>query len=297
MNTVINNTVFNVVANPVLTPFFNGVSGPVDYLTNATARAQLTQGLVEFFGDVFALNCTDGTVLPYTGPGMVDAHDSMAISRPVFTNFNDEVIQTGGELGVVDADLDRILIILNTQRAQICNSGAECATPSLCDKYSILLFLTNEQLLTVIVNETVIDVVGSSLLRFFDGSIRPPSFVDPANAALLATLELHLVQFFAQANILGCTDNSIGGYQGNPDMKAVHAPFPIFLADFNLFNNLLVAVLARKGVDAADQATVLTVLESTKGDICNQADCGNGSQANLFVSFFLLLSAFLVALF
>ena len=55
-------------------------------------------------------------------------------------------------------------------------------------------------------------------------------------------------------------------------MKTVHANMPITPYFFDEFNNALVGVLAGAGVTSEDQAAVMAVLQSTKGDICN-TDC------------------------
>ena len=52
-------------------------------------------------------------------------------------------------------------------------------------------------------------------------------------------------------------------------MKAVHAKMPITPYFFDEFNNALIGVLAGAGVTSEDQAAVMTVLQSTKADICN----------------------------
>eukprot|EP01115_Flamella_aegyptia_P005576 TRINITY_DN2334_c0_g1_i1.p1 TRINITY_DN2334_c0_g1~~TRINITY_DN2334_c0_g1_i1.p1 ORF type:complete len:197 (+),score=104.37 TRINITY_DN2334_c0_g1_i1:252-842(+) len=148
---------------------------------------------------------------------------------------------------------------------------ASAQAPSICDKYSTALNVSNSDLVTLVVSQTVNAALNSDLKQFFDGTTPPGSTDFTSNSAAFNTLATHLVQFFGAA--LGCTDGSIGAYTGNPDMKAVHANMPITLAYFNAFNSALLNVLTTNGVTQADANAVGAVLESTKPAICNQPDC------------------------
>jgi hypothetical protein len=109
-------------------------------------------------------------------------------------------------------------------------------------------------------------------MGFFDGHIPAGStnFTDPANGAKLGALAGGLVAFFGTA--LGCTDSGFPTYTGG-DMKTVHSAMPIGLKEFNTFNGALLSVLRTAGMSQPDLDAVNAVLQSTKGDICNQADC------------------------
>jgi hypothetical protein len=131
--------------------------------------------------------------------------------------------------------------------------------------------------MNLIVDQTITNIAGSSLKRFFDGSIAgTTNFLGNATAA--GILKAHLAQFFGQAALLNCTDNSVPAYQGNPNMQAVHAKFQISLADSILFNQLLISAAASVGVNAADADKVRIMLSSVRYDICNTGNtCNPGS--------------------
>jgi len=84
------------------------------------------------------------------------------------------------------------------------------------------------------------------------------------------TLVLHLVQFFFAA--LGCTDNTTGAYQG-ATLPNSHSFMAINNAAFGYFEAAVGGVLTKAGVTATDLAGAVTILETTRASICNQADC------------------------
>jgi hypothetical protein len=123
-----------------------------------------------------------------------------------------------------------------------------------------------------------------NLRPYFNGTLDSgKDFID--NSANQASLVNRLVTFFGQAAILNCTDGSVGAYVGNPNMKTVHQNMPIGVSQFNAFNDRLIYVLNAAGVTTADQAAVRGVLDSTKGDICNQADCESDSSSKSAATF------------
>jgi len=294
MNLIVDQTITNI-ANSGLKRFFDGtIPGTTNFLGNATAAAILKAHLAQFFGQSVLLNCTDGSVPAYAGnPDMTAVHAKFGIQLADSILFNQLLISAAAQVGVSAADADKVRIMLSSVRYQICNTGATCNPGSICDKYSIALNLTNNGLVGAVVDGTVKAVTSDSLKRFFDGSLGT-NFLDPNNKAALDTLVLHLIQFFGDKGALDCTDGSIGAYAGQT-MKAAHAKLPIALADFNLFNNDLLGVMKAAGVAQVDLDATLKVLESTKGDICNQADCGAAMQ--VIFSAFLLFAALLLTMF
>lgn len=52
-------------------------------------------------------------------------------------------------------------------------------------------------------------------------------------------------------------------------LQAVHAKMPISKVEFDLFNDIFIAALAKLGVDAGDQATIRSVLNSFESAIVN----------------------------
>jgi len=144
--------------------------------------------------------------------------------------------------------------------------------PTICNKYSSALTVTNLQLITIVVNDTfnVILTAGHPLRGFFDGRIAP-NIDFTASPTLFTNLFNHLVQFFGAA--LGCGDPTFPAYAGRTDLHAVHANMPIGDFEFNLFNSVILGVLTRRGVQAPDVAAVGSVLLSTKPLICTDFGC------------------------
>jgi hypothetical protein len=293
---IVDQTITNIVGS-ALKRFFDGsIPGTTNFVGNATALNILKTHLVQFFGQAALLNCTDGSIGAYQGnPDMAAVHQKFQISLADSNLFNQLLISAAAAVGVDAGDADKVRIMLGTVRYQICNTGSTCNPGSFCDKYSIALNLTNNGLVGAVVDGTVGLVTTNSLKKFFDGSIPGTvNFLDPNNAAALATLRLHLIQFFGQQGVLDCTDQSIGAYVGKT-MKDAHAKLPITLADFNLFNANVISVMKGAGVAQADLDAAQKILDSTKGDICNQPDCNPA--ATLFFSAFLLFAALLLTLF
>jgi len=75
-------------------------------------------------------------------------------------------------------------------------------------------------------------------------------------------------------------------------MKDAHAKLPIGIVDFNTFNQDLLAVMKGAGVLQVDLDATLKILETTKVDICNQADCGNPASTVVFSAFLLFAALF-----
>jgi len=141
-------------------------------------------------------------------------------------------------------------------------SGAECTT--ICNRYVLPGVVNSLTLVEKVVIEVVGDALNSSLLVYFDGTKGGKvDFTDPANTAAYTDLYNHLVQFFAAA--LGCSDGYVTPYGPlTASLQASHAGMGITDADFDLFNSVVVARLTSNGVDPADGADVLALLETTR---------------------------------
>jgi len=164
--------------------------------------------------------------------------------------------------------------------------GSAFAVTSVCDIYSAKLNISDNALVTTVVDGTIAAALGSGLHVYFDGEVPPGStnFTSPAQNQSLANLVIHLTEFFGGA--LGCSDGTIAAYTG-PDMGTVHKNIPITSAAFAAFCAALLGVMQGAGVLPADLATVNTTLYSTRSMICNQSDCS--SAINLMVSAWLAL--------
>jgi len=271
---VVNQVVFQNIAPGPLVIYFNGTKNNnlfgFNFLTNASALGNLFNHLVSFFGA--ALNCTDGSIPPYATPPaktMPQAHATLQIGYQDFTIFNQYVLNVLGANGVVASDLVLVAKLLNSLNPNICYL-ADCQT--ICNKYSIQGVLNNTALMTTIVVNTFLAAVANGvLIPFFNGSITYAGVTNYlTNATAQGILVSHLVQYFGMN--LGCSDGTIGAYQG-VSMPASHAILPINNAAFTTFNTALVGVLATLGVSAADQATVAAFLEGLRPSICYQPDC------------------------
>jgi len=273
VSTAVNLTVAQVVnaSNGILQYFNGSVSGVPNFLTNAPALSTLETSLYEFFG--MALGCNDSTIGPYTG-NLLAAHTPLNTNYFAYSTFNNLVSGVLVGLGVAAADVTAVATVLDTVRNQTCIQS-DCTTP-ICNKYSVPYNLNNIALVSLVVNLTVLGPNGllanSQILPFFNGQTPAGStnFTDPSQAAAFTTLFNHLVQFFGSA--LGCSDGTIGAYQGNPNLTQVHLGMPITLSIFNQFNNILLAVMQSLGVTSTDLNTVGALLNSTIPVICPQ--CG-----------------------
>jgi len=146
---------------------------------------------------------------------------------------------------------------------------------NFCGYYSNALKISNNALITTVVNETLYGyIVPGPLVIFFNGvknnSLNNFSFV--ANATALANLFTHLVQFFGAA--LNCTDGTILAYAGK-QMPVAHAGLQINYQQFSLFNQYVLNVLAFNGVYASDVVLVAKLLNSLNTVTCFAADCQN----------------------
>jgi truncated hemoglobin YjbI len=266
----------NLTAGPPLKFFFDGsvVNYPggqsVNFITNTTYQAVLVQHLVQFFGQ--ALGCNDTTIGPYQGATLVNSHSFMQINNTQFVYFNRVVLGVLASFGVSQQDLQAVNFVLETTRTGACNQP-DCTT--LCNRYSALQLASNVQLVQQVVLLTVANITaGPPLKQFFDGTVvnypggQSVNFI--TNTTFQGVLVLHLVQFFGQA--LGCTDGSIGPYQGATLVNS-HSFMQINNAQFNYFNQVILGLLAFGGVAPADIAAAAAVLETTRNGVCNQPDC------------------------
>jgi len=207
-----------------------------------------------------ALGCTDGTVKPYSGAPMDKAHKGMGITGYAFDFHNAQVLQILAAKGANAADQSDVLGALESLRSAI-------VQPTICDKYSEALKLTNKQLVTAVVGGTFgkITAATSPILKYFNG-VKPPgstNYVGKDKDQLPALVD-GLVTFFGGA--LGCTDGTIGKYTG-PSMKGVHGRMGININEFSFFNKNVLTVLVTSGVSMSDARAVETVLNSTRTEI------------------------------
>jgi len=261
---VVNGTLAGVLANSSTAPYFNGglpPGGATDFTdpANVGALNALRNHLIQFFG--MALGCSDGSVPPYTGPSMSIVHQPLGIPQNVFDSFNQILVGVTAAANVSVADQQAILATLNTLQSAIVGTASP-VSQSFCNRYSSALKVTNLQLLTLVVNQTVVAVVTDPITKpFFDGTANAgeTNFLDPKNSAKLTNLENQLVQFFGM--LLGCSDGTITPY-GGPTMEVVHQPLHITGAAFEAFINDLCTVLTNNGVAAADVASVNSALQT-----------------------------------
>jgi len=272
VGTVVNTTLQRILAsNSTILQYFNGTqpAGSPNFVNNVTAQGILFNHLVQFFGQSGVFNCTDGTIGAYQGLPLVTIHSGLGINFIADSAFNQYLLGVLQGFGVAAGDLTIIATALDSFRGSICYA-TDCT--SICNKYSVPGIDTNFQLVSMVISGVLAAATNpaNGLLQFFNGTVPPgsPNFV--ANATANAILTAHLIQFFGAA--LGCSDGTIGAYQGNP-MAVAHANIPINNATFEGFNAAVIAVLKGMGVSAADLASVYTVLESVRVGICNQADC------------------------
>jgi hypothetical protein len=140
--------------------------------------------------------------------------------------------------------------------------GASAQTGHICNTYSMALNLTNEDLITTIVNDLVGVALGSPLAIYFNGTKPAGSTNFATNSAAAGVLVAHLVQFFALPVAFNCTDGTIGEYEGRTDMAAVHQPMMIGAAESTAFNDALIDIMAGYGVSQADQTATRNLLNS-----------------------------------
>jgi len=271
ITTVVNQTIFQYIVPGPLVIFFNGVKNNslnnFSFIANATAFGNLFTHLVQFFGA--ALNCTDGTIAAYGGKTMIVAHAGLQIDYQQFALFNQYVLNVLANNGVYASDVILVAKLLNSLNTQTC-FYTDCQ--NICNKYSVQGVLNNTALVTtVVVNTFMAAIAAPGLVNFFNGQITYPGVTNYlTNTTAQGILVAHLVEFFGIA--LGCTDGTIGAYQG-VSLSASHVILPIGGAAFSAFNTALLGVLTSLGVSAADVATVGTVLESTRAQVCSLPDC------------------------
>jgi len=117
-------------------------------------------------------------------------------------------------------------------------------------------------------------LISSPLRPYFDGTVNGTTVNYITNTNAQAGLVASLVAFFGQAAVLRCTDSGFLPYTGQ-NMRDAHRSFKVGPGEFNTFNMILLSVLTTAGVSAADVAAISSVLESTRGDICN--NCGGST--------------------
>jgi len=142
-------------------------------------------------------------------------------------------------------------------------------TQSICEKYSGILNVTNNGLVTTVVNGVVgkVTAPGAVTLKYFDGTKPAGSTNFLQDSAALKALVGSLVQFFGDA--LGCSDGTITPYTG-PKMDKVHQSMGIASNEFNFFNDQVIAVLKGAGVTDIDQVSVRIILNGLKSAIVSQ---------------------------
>jgi truncated hemoglobin YjbI len=172
-----------------------------------------------------------------------------------------------------------MLFVLLTLFAVALSTQSKRQDDSICDKYSAALKLNNSALVTTVVTGVVGKLLDAKSInkKYFDGT-KPPGSTDyTTNQKAAAELVGSLVAFFGSA--LGCSDGTIGQYQGAP-MDKVHQPMGINVFESIAFNDAVVAVLAAAGVDEMDQVAVRILLNSLKVQIVKQGSiCDRYSKA------------------
>jgi hemoglobin len=267
---VVNTSVANIF-NPTsgLRRYFDGThpNQTINYTNNVPALNVLRVRLVTFFGA--ALGCEDGTIGPYQGRSMDDAHRRLSIDFFAHSQFNRIVVNVLAGAGVSKEDQKAVAQVLDSLRPSICLQS-DCM--SICNSYSIPTIADNVDLVGAVVDGTVGKALGSAnLKRFFDGTQPPFSTNYTSDPVSFSILRNHLIEFFGAA--LGCSDRTIGIYNGR-SLKDAHRGMGVGLASFKEFNNAVVSVMASAGVKLRDQQAVAGVLESTRCDICTLGDCG-----------------------
>jgi len=263
---VVGDVVGRVVAAGAPTKkYFDGTkpAGSINFLNpkNSGALTELVASLVQFFGG--ALDCSDGTITPYTGPTMSKVHQPMGISSPEFVFFNDQVVQTLAAAGVTEQDQVAVRIVLNGLKTAVVVQN------SICDRYSTALKVTNKELVRGVVLKVftrITDINGSPIRKYFDGTKPRGSlnFLNPKNQGALDGLVHGLTTWFGAA--LGCSDDTIPPY-GGPTLADVHKIMKINVDEFNFFNTQVLNVLLTSGVAKKDLQAISGALNSTKTDI------------------------------
>jgi len=263
---VVNDVVGRIVAPKALTKkYFDGTkpSGSTNFTdpSNSDALKDLVTSLVQFFGS--ALDCSDGTISPYTGPTMDKVHQPMGINSPEFIFFNDQVVGVLAAAGVTEQDQVAVRIVLNGLKPQI------VAQNTICDRYSNALKVSNKDLIKGVVQKAftrITDPNGSPIRKYFDGTKPRGSlnFLNPKNSVALEGLVHGLTTWFGAA--LGCSDDTIPPY-GGPPLDVVHKIMKINQDEFNFFNTQVLQVLLTSGVAKRDLQAVSMALNSTKSQI------------------------------
>jgi len=256
---VVINTFNALIVNGDTNPFFTGITPPgsTDFTTNNQALQGLAGGLVAFFGG--ALGCEDDTVPAYNNSRSINQiHINMGISDRVFDTFNFLLVGTMKSMGVSEDDGNTVAGLLETFREDIVQR------PTFCNRYSKALKVSNQQLLKTVVDATVAKVVVDPVTRPYFVGEQPRGSTDfTSDTTALASLEDGVIQFFAQRDVLGCSDGTIPKYSGG-GLDAIHQRLLISNAAFDHFNGHLLDVLRGAGVTEDDVRNVSIILESTR---------------------------------
>jgi len=167
-----------------------------------------------------------------------------------------------------------VLIVLGMAISSSEAAGAG-SLGAFCKYYSTALNVSNNALVTKVVNDTVFGkIFGGPLQMYFDGTRAGPlaGFDYRKNSTALTALFGRLVEFFGL--VLNCTDGTIAQY-GGLGMAVAHNGLVIPYADFALFNQYVLDVLAANKVDPADIALVAGALNGLNSAICQAKDCQN----------------------
>jgi len=244
--------------------YFNGMKPPnsTNYLDpkNAKALKALTTSLVQFFGE--GLECSDGTISPYTGPKMDKVHQPLGISYSDFIFFNDQVNFTVANLGFALDDQVAVRIVLNALQEDIVIQN------SICDRYSKVLGVSNKDLMQEVIAKVFTKVTAddSTILKYFNGRKPPGSvnYLDPKNKVALDGFLWGLTTWFGTA--LYCSDGTVPPYAG-PSLIKVHRIMRINLDEFFFFNRAVLNVLLGSGVSSKDIKTISKMLNQTQSQI------------------------------
>jgi hypothetical protein len=274
-------TVVNATIGAVVDPkngiagFFNGQLGGTDFTAAANAGLlnNLRAGLVSFFGDKFALNCTDGSITAYAGADMNTTHAGLKIDFKAFFTFNNLLLNVLTGASVQKADVGAVAMLLDSLRPSICNQVADCT--SLCNKLVVPGLGTTNGTVAFVVNATVVAALGDVTLKpYFTGVTGGRvDFTAAANAGAFGNLFSHLVSYFGGA--LGCSDGTIAPYTGLT-LKEAHTGMMVTQKAFDTFNSALMGVL-KPFISQGEFDFVYGFLNSTHDDVCTAPDCGTAS--------------------
>jgi len=191
-------------------------------------------------------------------------------SRYLFFNaFNDILVSYAGSQGVTTDDQTAIYGVLRATQNLV-------VSVSVCDKYSRLLNISNNALISLVVNRTISGLLADPLTAPYFTGVTPPGTKDfTKNPNALQKLFNGLVQFFGGG--LGCSDGSISQYT-DADLASLHQPLGITAAVSQRFNSILLGVTSGAGVTTDDNSIISGILVSLNNVIIAQGQVPQAPQ-------------------